>query len=336
MPHPPGLILLVFALLLAACTPRVIPAGPAITAPVLDSPALVMADGARLPLKAWLPAGPPRAVLLGLHGMNDAAEPFLEDAAPLFTAAGVAVYAYDQRGFGGAPHPGRWAGGESLAADATAASRLLRLRHPGLPVFLLGESMGAAIAVFAAGGAAPPEVAGYVLLAPALWGREAMPRLVRGAVWLAARTIPVVGFRGGAGGLRASDNEAALERLGSHPKTLKVTRVDAAYGLLGLMDHAVAAVPACCLGQDRQAVPVLAMVGARDALVPERILRRILRQLPDDGLDRVAFYPEGWHLLLRDRQRAVVAGDILAWLAAPAAPLPSGAEREGAAWLARP
>ena len=102
MPHPPGLILLVFALLLAACTPRVIPAGPAITAPVLDSPALVMADGARLPLKAWLPAGPPRAVLLGLHGMNDAAEPFLEDAAPLFTAAGVAVYAYDQRGFGGA------------------------------------------------------------------------------------------------------------------------------------------------------------------------------------------------------------------------------------------
>jgi len=335
MPRRLGPLLLLL-LALAACTPRVVPAGPAIAAPALQPQALVMADGARLPLEAWLPPTPPRAVLLGLHGMNDAAEPFLDDAAPLFTAAGVAVYAYDQRGFGGAPHPGRWAGGESLAADAAATVALLRQRHPGVPVFLLGESMGAAVALLAATGDAPPAVDGYVLLAPALWGRETMPGIVRGVVWLAARTIPVVGFRGNAGGIRASDNPAAMERWAAHPKTLKVTRVDAAYGLLGLMDQAVAAVPACCRGAAGQGVPVLAMVGARDEIVPQRVLRRVLRRLPDARLDRVAFYPEGWHLLLRDRQRAVVAGDILAWMAAPVAPLPSGAEREGAAWLARP
>jgi alpha-beta hydrolase superfamily lysophospholipase len=229
-------------------------------------------------------------VLLGLHGMNDAAEPFLDDAAPLFTAAGVAVYAYDQRGFGGAPHPGRWAGGESLAADAAASVALLRQRHPGVPVFLLGESMGAAVALLAGTGDAPPAVDGYVLLAPALWGRETMPGIVRGVVWLAARTIPVVGFRGNAGGIRASDNPAAMERWAAHPKTLKVTRVDAAYGLLGLMDQAVAAVPACCRGAAGQGVPVLAMVGARDEIVPQRVLRRVLRQGThgEDGLALLA------------------------------------------------
>ena len=37
--------------------------------------------------------------------------------------------------------------------------------------------------------------------------------------------------------------------------------------------------------------------------------------------------------MLRDLQRAVPIGDILAWMADPHAPLPSGAERAAQAWL---
>ena len=326
----------VLGLVLSACAPVVIPAGPVTTRPVLARDALVMPDGVRLPLHAWLPEGAPRAVILGLHGMNDAAQPFFADAAPLFTPQGVALYAYDQRGFGGGPHRGIWAGGPSLAADATQAVRLLRARHPGVPIYLLGESMGGAIALLAGSGADPPAVDGYILMAPAVWGRDGMPAGMRGALWLAARTIPIVGFHGSAGGIRATDNDAALERWARYPGTIKVTRVDAAYGLLRLMDEAVGAVPACCVGRDGAAVPVLVLVGERDSIVPQGVARRVLRTLPQDGLDRLAAYPDGWHLLLRDLQRGVVAGDIMAWMAAPSAPLPSGADRAGAAWLAKP
>ena len=54
---------------LTACTPVVLPMGPPRTLPILDGERLVMADGARLPLRAWLPEESPSAVVLGLHGL---------------------------------------------------------------------------------------------------------------------------------------------------------------------------------------------------------------------------------------------------------------------------
>ncbi|MBN8929781.1 MAG: hypothetical protein J0H19_24575 [Rhodospirillales bacterium] len=48
-----------------------------------------------------------------------------------------------------------------------------------------------------------------------------------------------------------------------------------------------------------------------------------------------AFYPEGYHLLLRDLHRITPTEDIITWMRAPEAPLPSGADRAAAAWLAR-
>ena len=322
----PGLVL---AALLAGCSPQVIPAGPPTGVAALAPDALRMADGARLPLHAWLPEGPPRAILLGLHGFNDAAQNFMGETAPLFAAQGVAVYAYDQRGFGAAPHRGIWAGAASLAADAADAARLIRARHPGVPLVVLGESMGAGVAILAATGPRPPPVDGYILSAPALWGRATMPPIPRGALWLAARTIPIVGFHGTAGGIAASDNEAALRRWGSDPLTIKITRVDAVHGVVDLMDAAVAALPRCC------GAPRLVLLGGHDQVIPTAVARRVLRDLPAASGNRTAFYPEGWHLLLRDLNRAVVVADILAWLADPAVPLPSGADAAGEAWLAR-
>ena len=312
-----------------------IPAGPPVNAAAVAEDALVMTDGARLPLHRWLPAGPPRAILLTLHGFNDAADNFMADSAPGFAAAGVGVYAYDQRGFGAAPHPGIWPGGDSLAADAVAAARLIRARHPGVPLVMLGESMGGAVLVLAATGDQPPPADGYILMAPAFWGRADMPAVMRWGLWAASRTIPLVGFPGTAGGIKASDNDEALRRWGRDPLTIKITRVDAAKGLVDLMDAAVAAVPSCCrTALHPGAAPVLIMLGARDRIIPTRVARRVVQGMRDDQAERVAYYPEGWHLLLRDLHRDVVAEDILGWLAAPGAPLPSGADKAAAGWLA--
>lgn len=327
--------LLALALALgSACTPVVLPAGPPMTAPGLREDAIVAADGAVLPLRRFAPEDAPHAVLLALHGFNDHSGNFLTDSIEALNGAGLLVYAYDQRGFGRAPNRGYWAGAETLAADAAEAARLLRGRHPGLPLYLLGESMGASVAMVASAAAAPPPVDGYVLLTPAIWAREHMNGLMRSGLWLVSRTIPVVPFQGGVGGVVASDNPAALRRLGRDPLVIRNTRVDAAVGLVDLMDAAVAALPLCCRAADGQRVPTLMLIGARDTVVPTRASRAALRGAPPEAMPRLGIYPEGYHLLLAGRNREEVVRDILAFLAAPDAPLPSGADGNAAAWLA--
>ena len=43
---------------------------------------------------------------------------------------------------------------------------------------------------------------------------------------------------------------------------------------------------------------------------------------------RLAWYEDGYHLLLRDLQGPVAAADVATWALAPRAPLPSGVDRE--------
>lgn len=308
---------------LAACAPRFIPAGPDAIAPAMAPEAFVMPDGAALPLRSWLPEGPPRAVVLGLHGFGDTAANAFRRASEPLVAEGIAFYAYDQRGFGGAPHHGVWAGPEALAADAARVARLLRQRHPGIPLYLLGESMGGAVALAAAVSADPPPVEGTILVAPAVSGRASMSWLTRGLLDLAAHTVPLLEFRNAAPGFAPTDEEDAMRGWGRDPLTYKEVRVDALFGLVGLMDRAVAAAPAAS-GR------LLVLYGARDRIIRADAMRAFLKALPGG---RAAYYPEGHHMLLRDRNRAVVAADMLHWMRDPAAPLPSGADRAAEAWL---
>jgi alpha-beta hydrolase superfamily lysophospholipase len=295
------------ASLLAGCAPRLVPAGPTVGPPRDEGDALVMADGVRLPLTSWLPEGPPRGVVLGLHGFNDYARAF-EIPSPLFTAAGWALHAYDQRGFGRAPARGLWAGADTLAADAVAAARLIRARHPGLPLLLLGESMGAAVLLVAGVREEPPPADGYVLSAPAVWGGETMGETGRWFLDLFANLVPALGIVGGSPFIRASDNEAALIALGRDPLVLRSTRIDALHGLVALMDAALEA-------SRRFDHPALVLYGERDDIVPERAIVALRERLPGvaSGQQRVIGYDDGYHLLLRDRSRAAVAADILAW-----------------------
>ncbi len=68
----------------------------------MDEDVFTMPDGAQLPYRVWLPGQQPETVVLALHGFNDSRDAW-EYPAAAFAAAGVAVYAPDQRCFGAAP-----------------------------------------------------------------------------------------------------------------------------------------------------------------------------------------------------------------------------------------
>ncbi len=316
---------LLLPLFLAACTGRPGAPGPAVQ-PASETPqAFVMPDGAELPYRAWLPQGTPTAMVLALHGMNDSRNAW-EYPAPDLAAAGIAVFAPDLRGFGATATRGLWPGTQGLTADISAMTALLRARYPATRLILMGESMGAAALMVLATQPDPPHPDGYVLIAPAVWGRAKMNLLMRAALWLADRTVPGLTLTG-SGFVRvlATDNREALRRLSTDPLTIHGTRVDAVKGLVDLMDAALASAPSF-------RAPSLFLYGAHDHLVPDRATAATWRALPPGPVR--AFYPDGYHLLPRDLARAVPIRDIIAWIARPGAPLPSGAERAAAEWLA--
>src|SRR6185369_6213117 len=127
--------------------------------------------------KIWLPDGPPKAVVLGLHGYGDYSRAFDKPGA-LWAQSGIATYAYDQRGFGATASFNRWSGVPVMIDDMKAAIALLRARHPGVPLYVVGESMGGSIAMAALGsesntrGDAPPKIDGLILIGPAVRARE--------------------------------------------------------------------------------------------------------------------------------------------------------------------
>ena len=54
----------------------------------------------------------------------------------------------------------------------------------------MGESMGAAVLMCLATAPDPPPVDGYVLVAPAVWGRAEMNVFLRAGLWLFANLVP--------------------------------------------------------------------------------------------------------------------------------------------------
>ena len=274
-------------------------------APSFTEREFIASDGTRLPLRKWLPQGPVKAAILALHGFNDYSNAF-DLPAKAWAAHGIATYAYDQRGFGGAPGPGSWAGEGRLAVDAITAIRVLRRTFPGRPIYLLGESMGGAIAILAATGTMSGVVAGpegmpraeadgVILSAPAVWGRATMDLLPKAALFFAVRLFPDTVLSGRGLGIRISDNDAVLRQMARDPLIIKGTRVDAVYGLVDLMDSALEAAPLLD-------VPLLLMYGAHDEVVPRRPVVEFVAQLPNEPRypRRLAYYTAGYHLLLRD------------------------------------
>lgn len=304
--------------LLGCAMPRVQSASNITRIPKLAPDSAIMQDGYELPLTVWQPEDEPGSIVLALHGFNDYRNAF---AAPgkFLADHGVLVIAYDQRGFGETAQRGIWPGGEQLAGDAVTLSRLLCEKYPQKPLYLLGVSMGGAVAIKALQDS--DCVKGVILVAPAVWGWQSMPWWQSSLLWSMAHIYPGLTLTGDGLDIVPSDNIEMLRALGRDPYVIKETRVDAIYGLTDLMEAAY---------QDGASLggAALLLYGEHDEIIPPDPTCKLLASLPggSDRRWRAVLYPEGYHMLLRDLQAVAVYRDILTWLGNPAARLPSGME----------
>ena len=104
-------------------------------------------DGSAIPLFTWQGGGPPRAVVQLAHGMGEHVLRY-EPLAAALTTRGHALVANNHRGHGEAARdpaqrgefgPG---GFPALVQDLATVTAHIRQRWPGVPVVLLGHSMG--------------------------------------------------------------------------------------------------------------------------------------------------------------------------------------------------
>jgi len=309
------------ALLLGACTPTVMLPGPQTVAATLDHENYITADNLSLPVKRWLPENQAIThIIIALHGFNDYSS-FFDESARQLTSQGVASYAYDQRGFGGAPNPGIWAGGKTMAQDLIHFIALIKKQHPNIPVYLLGESMGGAVVMVAMTQSKAPLVQGIILAAPAVWGESTMPWYQRWALTLGSYTLPWLKLSPNGLKIKASDNIAMLKKLGRDPFIIKETRIDAMHGLTRLMGQALKR--ASLLPSN-----TLILYGERDEVIPKLPTAIMLERLAHSSKNqKVAVYEQGYHMLLRDLHASVPREDILAWMKNPQQLLPSGADQ---------
>ena len=315
------LIALLLLMTQNGCMPRTYPPAEGVNLrPQLDENAFFTEDGARLPLRHWLPKTETRAVIIALHGFNDYSR-FFDAPGDYFSRQGVACFAYDQRGFGMAPQRGLWAGRETYTKDLQVLARLLKQRYPERPLYLLGESMGGAIVITAMSQTDMPDIAGIILAAPALWARSTMPWYQTGLLWTLAHSLPWLTLTGKGVHVVASDNTAMLRSMGRDPWVIKATRVETVYGLTDLMDEAFNS--AGLLHGN-----VLMLYGEKDEIIPKEPTYTFLQQfLQADALKKtVAIYQDGYHMLLRDVQAPTAWKDIAAWMNAGSDKLPSGAD----------
>ncbi len=270
----------------------------------LNGHRLIVGDGTVLPLMRWSTEEEPRAIILGLHGYGDYRRAF-RLAGPWFTGYGLELLAYDQRGFGDTASRGEWPGAEALIEDFADVVSILRISYPDLPLHVIGESMGGAVAL---AGLASGQVEGVdrlIVAAPGVSGDMPLRQLHDSVLRLAALALPWLAIELRRGGRPWLDPSEAA-RLADDPLILRELSVGTYEGLIELASIASESL--------RGALPpTMLLYGELDGTVPRRAIDHLARTL-DQEQDEVRYYSDRHHLLIHEADAEIVFGDCLEWL----------------------
>jgi len=268
-------------------------------------------DGVRIHVHVWQPADPPRGVVQIAHGMGEHAGRYAALAEAL-TARGFAVYAGDHRGHGLSRHaaPGHLGedGWNSLVGDLVTLSETIRERHPGLPLVLLGHSLGS----FAAQQYVLHN--SHLIDALALAGTTAVDAML--ANQAADTGDPLVALNKGFEPART-----LFDWLSRDPEAVDAYLADPLCGSSldaeGMRQVAAASTALAQPTGIPAHLPVYVLVGDRDPLNAGLALSDLLvDRYRQAGLTDITYrvYPEARHELFNETNRAEVEGDLLAWL----------------------
>lgn len=256
--------------------------------------------------QGFVPTETVSGVVLICHGLGEHSGRY-GNVVDALLPDGWAVYGLDHRGHG--LSGGRRAHLEDYTyflADFDAFRRVVVARHPDVPVFLLGHSMGGQIALaYALDHQA--ELRGLVLSAPAL-ASDAVPKAAIPVLRAVGKFLPTL-------------RPAGIDTT----KISKDPGVVAAYQADPLVHHGKPTL-GLSLGLFSQfdvlpgrarslTIPLLLQHGGKDALA-DPAGSRLLESTSGSPDQTVRWYPDLWHEIYNEPERAQPLADLREWLAA--------------------
>jgi acylglycerol lipase len=260
-------------------------------------------DGVDLFLRSWEPASPARGVVCLVHGLGEHSGRY-EGVADALTGAGYAVRAIDLRGHGRSPgrrghtpFPATLGDIDALIADAQD-------RHPGVPCFLYGHSLGGLL-VLTFLTERRPRLAGAIAASPGLRSPLLEQRAKIALSRLLGSVAPTLTLPTGL------DADAICR----DPDVVATYRADPLVHDRASMALARDGVVAARETSSRGAlvgVPVLLIHGTADRLTYARGTEKFAAQVAGDRT--LVLYDWLVHELHNEPERAQVLADVVAWL----------------------
>jgi alpha-beta hydrolase superfamily lysophospholipase len=259
--------------------------------------------------RAWSPEGPPRAEIALVHGYAEHSGRY-DYAARFLAARGYAVTAIDLRGHGKSE-------GERVLVrsfneyldDVESLLAHVRGSGEGRPLFLLGHSMGGAIAALAVV-SRRPRINGLLLSGPAVNAPRGFARLLNPLIQFLGRRFPKLGVRTLPAGAVSRD-PAVVADYDADPLNYR-GKVPA--GLAAAMFRASDTI-------DRRApridMPLLVLHGSDDQLVPADASRGLYDRATSHD-KTLKIYDGLYHEIMNEPERDSVLADIADWLDAHA------------------
>jgi alpha-beta hydrolase superfamily lysophospholipase len=264
------------------------------------------AGGARLYCRRGGMPGAPRAAVISLHGLGDHSGLYPMVAEALGPHR-IAVYSPDLRGNGRSPGPrgyiDSWA---DLREDLHRLVRRTRAEVPGVPLFLLGNSLGGLVVLDYASHH-PDEIRGVVALAPPL-GALGVPAPLLALGRVLSRVWPRFSLETG----------MDLDGLSRDPAVVEEVLADPLFhrrGTARLSTEVTATIVRVQRAAPEFPVPLLVVHGGGDRMVPPEGSRRFLARAGQRDKELLEI-PGAYHALLADLDGERVLAAVRDWIAA--------------------
>jgi alpha-beta hydrolase superfamily lysophospholipase len=265
---------------------------------------LAAADGTRLFRRSWLPADP-KQLFVAVHGFAEHSGRY-DHVGAWFAARDFAVHSYDHRGHGRSDgERGHIESFSQLLDDLEAFLDLVRREHPGLPLLVMGHSLGGLV-VATLLVERKPDLLGAVTSAPPL---ELGPGVSRMRLRIARglrRFAPRLRLGAGIDSKDLTRDAKVASDYDDDPLVFKRATASFAAETLETITRTGSA------GMHVQ-VPLLMLHGEADRLCPPRGSRAFHAQLRGPG-HRLRIYPKLRHEILNEPEQEQVFEDVLGWL----------------------
>ncbi|WNJ84221.1 alpha/beta hydrolase [Pseudomonas canadensis] len=290
-------------------------------------------DRSRLYVNQWMPDGPAKAVVMLSHGMAEHSARYARLAEAL-CGAGYGLYALDQRGHGRTADEGTLGlyaekdGWNKVVGDLASLNQHIGQQQPGLPIILLGHSMGSYIAqaylLHHSASLDGAILSGSNFQPVALYrAARVIARFERLRQGLRGRSALIEFLSFGSFNKAFKPNRTAFDWLSRDPDEVDKYINDPLCGFrctnqlwIDLLGGLQQISKASNLAQIDPGLPILVMGGECDPVSEGKRLNSLAEALRDAGCQHLhlAVYPQARHEVFNETNRDAVTADVLAWL----------------------